>query len=115
MLCAGITVYKGLKESGVRAGETVAVVGAGGGLGSIACQYARAMGMRVVAVDGGEEKRRLCLGELGAEGFVDFAESKDVVADVRGATVDGLGPHGVLLLAVSEGPFQQAAEVSLDI
>ena len=44
VLCAGITVYKGLKESGVRPGQTVAIVGAGGGLGSLAQQYAKAMG-----------------------------------------------------------------------
>lgn len=66
ILCAGITVYKGLKESGARPGESVAIVGAGGGLGSVAQQYARALGMRVIAIDGGEEKRALC-DELGAE------------------------------------------------
>jgi alcohol dehydrogenase, propanol-preferring len=47
ILCAGITVYKGLKESGARPGDMVAVVGAGGGL---------AMGLRVLAIDAGEEK-----------------------------------------------------------
>lgn len=66
VLCAGITVYKGLKESGVRPGQTVAIVGAGGGLGSLALQYAKAMGIHTVAIDGGEEKRKMCL-ELGAE------------------------------------------------
>jgi propanol-preferring alcohol dehydrogenase len=66
ILCAGITVYKGLKESGVRAGQTVAIVGAGGGLGSLAQQYAKAMGLRVVAIDGGDEKRAMC-EQLGTE------------------------------------------------
>lgn len=66
ILCAGVTVYKGLKESGARPGHTVAIVGAGGGLGSLALQYAKAMALRVVAVDGGDEKRALCQ-ELGAE------------------------------------------------
>lgn len=60
ILCAGITVYKGLKESGVRPGQTVAIVGAGGGLGSIAQQYAKAMGLNVIAIDSGEDKRKLC-------------------------------------------------------
>lgn len=41
VLCAGITVYKGLKESGAKPGQTVAIVGAGGGLGSLAQQYAK--------------------------------------------------------------------------
>jgi propanol-preferring alcohol dehydrogenase len=110
ILCAGITVYKGLKESGAKPGETVAIVGAGGGLGSLATQYARAMGLRVIAVDSGEDKKRMCLQQLGAESFIDFSTSKNVVKDVQAATPGGLGPHAVLLLAVSEKPFQQAAE-----
>ncbi|KAJ5246862.1 alcohol dehydrogenase 1 [Penicillium chermesinum] len=109
VLCAGITVYKGLKESGARPGETVAIVGAGGGLGSLAIQYARAMGLRVVGIDGGSEKQAMCK-DLGAEAFVDFTQSKDLVADVKAATPGGLGAHAVILLAVSEKPFQQATE-----
>lgn len=66
ILCAGVTVYKGLKESGARPGQTVAIVGAGGGLGSLAQQYAKVMGLRVIAIDGGDEKRAMC-EKLGAE------------------------------------------------
>lgn len=112
MLCAGITVYKGLKESGARPGQTVAIVGAGGGLGSLATQYAKAMGLRVIAIDTGEEKKKMCTEQLGAAAFVDFAESSNIVKDVQAATEDGLGPHAVILVAVNEKPFQQAAEVS---
>ncbi|KAF2265733.1 GroES-like protein [Lojkania enalia] len=110
VLCAGITVYKGLKESGARPGQTVAIVGAGGGLGSLAQQYAKAMGLRVIAIDTGDEKKKMCLEQLGSEAFVDFAKSQNVVKDVQAATEDGLGPHAVLLVAVNEKPFQQAAE-----
>lgn len=110
VLCAGITVYKGLKESGVRPGQTVAIVGAGGGLGSLACQYAKAMGLKVIAIDGGDAKRKMT-AELGAESYVDFMTSKNLVGDVKAATADGLGPHAVILVAVNEKPFQQAAEV----
>ncbi|ROT43580.1 alcohol dehydrogenase, partial [Sodiomyces alkalinus F11] len=109
ILCAGITVYKGLKESGARPGQMVAIVGAGGGLGSCAVQYAKAMGLHVIAIDGGEEKGALCK-KLGAAVYVDFLTSKDVVADVKNNTPDGLGPHAVLLLAVQEKPFQQASQ-----
>jgi len=109
ILCAGITVYKGLKESGARPGQTVAVVGAGGGLGALACQYAKAMGLQVIAIDGGDEKKKLT-ASLGAGAYVDFLTSKNLVADVKAATADGLGPHAVLLVAVNEKPFQQAAE-----
>jgi propanol-preferring alcohol dehydrogenase len=124
ILCAGITVYKGLKESGAKPGQTVAIVGAGGeildilryefvanqtegGLGSLAQQYAKAMGLQVVAIDTGADKRDMSLNDLGASAFVDFKESKDVVADVRAAANNGEGPHAVVLVAVSEKPFHQ--------
>jgi alcohol dehydrogenase, propanol-preferring len=66
VLCAGITVYKGLKESGARPGQTIAITGGGGGLGSLAIQYAKAMGLRVLVIDGGDEKKAFC-ESLGAE------------------------------------------------
>ncbi|KAI9828116.1 MAG: alcohol dehydrogenase [Thelocarpon impressellum] len=109
VLCAGITVYKGLKESGVRPGQSVAITGAGGGLGTLAIQYAKAMGFVPIAIDTGAEKKKLC-EELGVSAFVDFATTKDLVKDVKAATEDGLGPHACLLVAVSEKPFQQAAD-----
>jgi len=110
VLCAGITVYKGLKESGVRPGQSVAIVGAGGGLGSLAQQYGKAMGLKIIAIDTGADKKKMCLEQLGADSFIDFATSSNVVKDVQAATEDGLGPHAVLLVAVNEKPFQQAAE-----
>ncbi|KAK4494896.1 hypothetical protein PRZ48_014252 [Zasmidium cellare] len=110
VLCAGITVYKGLKESGARPGQTVAIVGAGGGLGSLAQQYAKAMGLKTIAIDTGDEKKKMCMEQLGSYAFVDFAKSQNVVKDVQAATEDGLGPHAVILVAVNEKPFQQAAE-----
>lgn len=44
------------------------------------------------------------------QAFIDFAKSSDITKDVRAATKDGLGPHAVILVAVNEKPFQQAAE-----
>lgn len=70
------------------------------------------MGLRTIAIDTGDDKRQLC-EKLGSSAFVDFATSKDVVKEVQNATEDGLGPHAVILVAVQEKPFQQAAEVSL--
>lgn len=109
ILCAGITVYRGLKESGARPGESIAIVGAGGGLGSLALQYAKAMGLHPIAIDRGSEKETLCK-KLGATEFVDFSATKDLVADVKAATPDGEGPSAALLVAVQEKPFQQAAQ-----
>lgn len=48
-----------MKESGAKPGQTVAIVGAGGGLGSLAQQYAKAMGLRVIAIDSGAEKKAM--------------------------------------------------------
>jgi propanol-preferring alcohol dehydrogenase len=109
VLCAGITVYKGLKESGARPGQYVAIVGAGGGLGSLALQYAKAMGLHAIALGGGAEKGQMCK-ELGAAAYVDFMASQDLVAEVKKATPDALGPNAVILLAVQEKPFQQASQ-----
>lgn len=109
ILCAGLTVYKALKESGARPGQQVAIVGAGGGLGSLAIQYAKAMGIHTISIDGGEEKGQMCR-ELGSEDYIDFTTTKNVVQAVKNATPDGFGPQAVIVLAVSEGPFQQASE-----
>lgn len=68
------------------------------------------MGLRIIAIDAGEEKAKMTK-ELGAEVFVDFTKSQNVVKDVQAATADGMGPHAVILVAVNEKPFQQAAEV----
>lgn len=65
--------------------------GAGGGLGHLAIQYAVAVGLRVIAVDTGADKKKLCLS-LGAESFVDFRESKNLIEDIKTVT-GGLGPH----------------------
>ena len=65
ILCAGVTVYKGLKCTGARPGQWVAISGVGG-LGHVAIQYARAMGLHVAAVDVDESKLDLAR-RLGAE------------------------------------------------
>ncbi len=65
ILCAGVTVYKGLKETEVKPGEWVAISGIGG-LGHVAVQYAKAMGMHVAAIDVADDKLELAR-KLGAE------------------------------------------------
>merc|ERR1711870_101759 len=71
---------------------------------------AKAMGLRTIAIDSGDEKKKMCMEQLGSYAFVDFAKSNNVVKEVQEATEDGLGPHAVILVAVNEKPFQQAAE-----
>lgn len=106
ILCAGLTVYKALKQANVQIGDWVAISGAGGGLGHLAIQYAVAMGLRVLAIDTGETKKQLCL-KLGAEKWVDFRESTDLTKDVTDAT-DGLGPQAAIIAAGDARPFNQA-------
>lgn len=55
------------------------------------------MGMRPIAIDGGEAKRKLCLN-MGAEAFIDFTKTSDVAAEVV-KIADGVGAHGVLVTA----------------
>lgn len=105
ILCAGITVYKALKSADLKAGQWVAISGACGGLGSLAVQYARAMGYRVLGIDGGDDKRKL-FKELGGEVFIDFKTTSDIEAEILKAT-DG-GAHGVINVSVSEAAIQSS-------
>ena len=102
ILCAGVTTYKGLKETGTRAGEWVVISGAGG-LGHIAIQYAKAMGLHVAAVDLGPEKIALAK-ELGAELAID-AKTQDPPSEIQKQIG---GAHAVLVTAVSTVAFKQA-------
>jgi len=103
ILCAGVTTYKGLKETEARPGEWVVVSGVGG-LGHVGLQYAKAMGLKVVAVDVSGDKLRLA-NELGADLAVN-AGSGTAIEEVVEAT--GGGAHGVLVTAVSPPAFAQA-------
>lgn len=106
ILCSGLTVYKALKTANLSAGQWVAISGAAGGLGSLAIQYAKAMGLRVVGIDGGDDKKELC-EKLGAEAFVDFTK-RDVVEAIREITNGGA--HGVINVSVSERAIEQSTE-----
>ncbi|WP_315719417.1 MULTISPECIES: alcohol dehydrogenase AdhP [unclassified Bradyrhizobium] len=103
ILCAGVTTYKGLKETDTRPGEWVVISGVGG-LGHVAIQYAKAMGLKPIGLDIAEDKLKLAL-EAGAEHAVN-ALDKDAVERVIAIT--GGGAHGVLVTAVSTPAFAQA-------
>ena len=103
ILCAGVTTYKGLKETNARPGEWVVISGAGGGLGHVAIQYAKAMGLHVAAVDLGPEKAALAQ-RLGAEIAID-AKTQDPAAEIQKQIG---GAQGVLVTAVSTMAFKQA-------
>ncbi|MBO1269585.1 alcohol dehydrogenase AdhP [Arthrobacter cavernae] len=102
VLCAGVTVYKGLKMTEARPGQWVTISGIGG-LGHIAVQYAVAMGLRVAAVDIADDKLALAK-QHGAELTVN-ALKEDPVEVIQRETG---GAHGVLVTAVHPSAFGQA-------
>ena len=102
LICAGITTYKGIKETKARPGEWIVISGAGG-LGHLAIQYAKMMGLSVCAVDIDDVKLALAT-KMGAD-FVVNAKHGEPVEAVKKAT-DG-GAQGVLITAPSLGAFKQ--------
>ena len=100
VLCAGVTVYKGLKETEVKPGEWVVISGVGG-LGHLAIQYAQAMGLHVAAVDVAEDKIQLARA-IGVDVAVN-ALDPDAASRIIKAT-DG-GAQGVLVTAASREAF----------
>ncbi len=122
LLCAGVTTFNSLRNSGARPGQTVAVQGIGG-LGHLAIQYAARMGFRTVAISRGADKAALAR-ELGAHEYIDTeAETAsaglkrlggaDLVlgtapnGDAISSTVDGLKSRGKLLIVAA--PFEPLA------
>lgn len=113
LLCAGVTVFNGFRQVGLRAGDRVAVVGIGG-LGHLAVQYAKAAGASVVGVSGNADKERDVLrfgadtflltekgtiGEaLAAIGGVDVIAVTGIDTTTATGLLSGLRPGGALLI-----------------
>ena len=102
LICAGITTYKGIKVTEAKPGEWIAISGAGG-LGHLAIQYAKVMGLNVCAIDIDDGKLAHAT-KLGADCVVN-AKTGDPAAAVKIAT--GGGAHGVLITAPSLSAFKQ--------
>ena len=110
ILCAGVTVYNAIRSADPKPGQWLTIVGGAGGLGHLAIQYGKAMGLKVVAIDGGpaadgsmSSKESLCMN-LGADVFLDFTKEKDLVASVNKIT-DG-GTHITLMLVANQISFK---------
>lgn len=102
LLCAGVTVYKGIKETNTKPGDWIVILGIGG-LGHMAIQYAKAMGLNVVAVDVHDEQLKLAKN-LKADMTIN-SEKEDVVGKIQ---KEIKGAHGVLATAVSAKALTQA-------
>ncbi|KNG88805.1 hypothetical protein ANOM_002460 [Aspergillus nomiae NRRL 13137] len=108
IMCAGVTVYNALKQTSAKPGQVIAIAGAGGGLGSLACQYARACGFRVLAISTGLERRKACLEQFNVDYFVDYRTTTDLVSEVRSITNGG--PHAVIVTSSSPSSLQLACQ-----
>lgn len=102
LLCAGVTVYKGIKETDTKPGDWLVVSGIGG-LGHMAVQYAKAMGLNVVAVDIYESQL-----ELARQLKADITINASIEDPVKRIQKEIKGAHGVLVTAVSSVAFTQA-------
>lgn len=101
--CAGVTCYKGIKVSGVRPGQWIAIYGAGG-LGNLGVQYAKKVfGAHVVAIDINEEKLAFAK-EVGADFVINAA--KEDAAQIMQEKCGGV--HAAVVTAVSKSAFNSA-------
>lgn len=109
LACAGRTVWRGVHLAMQRSGspegfpvQTLLIVGAGGGLGHLGVQFARALGLRVVAVEARDEGM-MAAREAGADAVVDARAEEGCVAAVQQATAGGLGADAALVLSDTAG------------
>jgi propanol-preferring alcohol dehydrogenase len=107
LICAGITTYKGIKETQARPGEWIAISGCGG-LGHLAIQYAKVMGLQVCAVDIDDGKLEHAK-RLGADMVIN-AKTGDPATLLKKET--GGGAHGVLITAPSLPAFKQGVDMT---
>jgi len=106
IMCGGVTAYTACKRSACRPGQWCVILGAGGGLGHFGVQYANAMGMRVIAIDAGDDKRKLCIDKLKAEKYIDFTQEKDITGKVTEITK--YGAHGCIVYSSAKEGYAVA-------
>lgn len=100
-------MYTALKRAGTRHGDWVLISGAGGGLGHLAIQYAKALGALVLALDVGS-KEPFCRS-LGADAFIDFTKySDDAALTAEVSRITGGGARVVLVCSSSNRSYAQA-------
>ncbi len=127
LMCAGLTTFNALRNSGAKPGDLVAVLGIGG-LGHLGVQYSAKMGYRTVAIARGQDKAALAK-QLGASIYID-SQSQDPAAELTklggakvvvatatsgaamGATLAGLSPRGRLMVLGAADNFE-ASPVTL--
>ena len=128
LMCAGITTFNSLRNSGARGGDTVAVLGIGG-LGHLGVQFASKMGFRTIAIARGRDKEPLAK-QLGAQHYIDSAATDPAAelqklggarvilatatnAQAMAATIGGLSLDGRLIVLGADFTPMQLNTVSL--
>ena len=107
LLCAGLTTYNALRNSGARPGDLVAVLGLGG-LGHLGVQYAAKMGFHTVGIARGKDKEPLAR-QLGASVYID-SQAQDPSAELL-----KLGGASVILATVTSGEAMSAVQGGLAV
>ncbi|OBT45160.1 hypothetical protein VE00_04311 [Pseudogymnoascus sp. WSF 3629] len=111
MLCAGVTMFAAVRQSGVTCGNWLVVSGAGGGLGHIGVQIAaKGFGIRVIGIDH-PSKQQLVM-DSGAEHFIDITklDGPAIIAEVRQLT-GGLGAHATIVVTANNNAYAQALDM----
>jgi alcohol dehydrogenase, propanol-preferring len=104
LLCAGLAMYSSISKAKLNPGNWLVLPGAGGGLGHLGLQIAKFRGYKVIAIDSGEEKRKMCL-DLGATVFLDF-KTDNIEEEVKRLT-NGYGAHAVVVSVGSTAAYTE--------
>lgn len=107
LMCAGVTTFNALRNSGARPGDVVAVLGLGG-LGHLGVQYAAKMGFHTVGIARGKDKEPLAR-QLGADAYID-SQSQDPAAELK-----KLGGARVILATATSGEAMAAVQGGLGV
>lgn len=111
LACAGCTIWRGILQADLKKGETICLVGAGGGLGHLGVQFAKALGLVVIGVDAREEALDLSR-KNGADATIDARQPQDeVVREVQRVT-NGKGADATLTLSDADGAAALACGVT---
>ncbi len=111
LACAGCTIYRSIIVSEAKEGEWLAIVGAGGGLGHLGIQFAKAKGINVVAIDARDEALELCK-KAGAMHVFDARQGKEKLVKGVQALTDGLGVHAAINVSEHETAATTACAVT---
>ena len=111
LACAGRTVWRAVLQAELKAGEWLAIVGSGGGLGHLGCQFAKALGLNVIGIDARDEGLSLTK-QNGADVVVDARKGKDAAVKEVQAITNGAGADATINLSDADSAAAIACAVT---